>query len=100
MEHLQRMGESNATKSRSKPWVGIDTFLAAGAIYQELFELGDEYNAGSEDKNIQASVQVVYAIGWTPHESQQQPLERGCATHKFGDDIVISKGEQGSVVDK
>lgn len=87
------MGEGNASKNRSKPWVGIDTFISTGAIYQELFPLEDENDNEMkiEERDIQASIQVVYAIGWTPHDSQQQPLERGSATHKFGDDVTVSE---------
>lgn len=76
MEHLQRMGESNASLQRRKR-VSLDTFLATACIYDELFP--------SDDGDIEASMQVIYAIGWTPHESQPKPLERGSATHKVGD---------------
>lgn len=32
---------------------------------------------GEEDGTIQATFQVVYMIGWAPHESQPQPKRRG-----------------------
>ena len=76
MEHLQRMGESNACIKR-RPRVPLDVLLATTCIYDELFAL--------DDGDVEASVQLIYAIGWTPHESQQKPLERGTATHKVGD---------------
>ena len=74
MEHLQRMGEANASLSR-RPKVGLDTFLASACLYDHMFPEGDDA--------VEASVQVIYAIGWTPHESQQKPLERGSATHRM-----------------
>ena len=81
MEHLQRMGESNAALLRRER-TSLDTFLATACLYDALFQSpvanGDE---------IEVSVQVIYAIGWVPHQSQQAPLERGSATHKIGSDI-------------
>ena len=86
MEHLQRMGEGNAALSR-KAAVSRDTFLSAACMYDSMFPL-----AGNEEgeSDVEASVQVIYAIGWSPHESQQQPKERGSAKHKVGD-IVVDK---------
>ena len=86
MEHLQRMGENNACLNKTER-TSLDTFLAASCIYDELFELEDD------KESIEASVQVIYAIGWSPHESQQQPLERGTATHKVGDMVTHTKSE-------
>jgi len=91
MEHLQRMGENNACIKR-RDRASLDVLLATACIYDEMFRCalvggGTEGNddSGSE---IEASVEVIYAIGWTPHESQQQPLERGTATHKVGEVVV------------
>ena len=79
MEHLQRMGENNASIDR-RDRVGLDTFLAAAAIYQHLYKVEEEV----DEESIKATVQVIYGIGWTPHESQPKPLARGSATHKIG----------------
>ena len=82
MEHLQRMGEANASLNR-RPKVGLDTFLATACLYDHMFpEEGDA---------VEATVQVIYAIGWTPHESQQKPLERGSATHRMTEVAKHSK---------
>jgi len=89
MEHLQRMGESNACINR-RPRTSLDTFLAGACLYDEMFKLNGEE---SENEEIEASVQVIYAIGWSPHESQQQPDERGTATLKVGDMIEFTKVE-------
>ena len=87
MEHLQRMGEGNACLNR-RPRVGKDTFLAAACLYHQLFPLEAEPVHGDDDVDVEASVQVIYAIGWAPHESQPQPRERGSATHKVGEIVV------------
>jgi NADH dehydrogenase [ubiquinone] 1 alpha subcomplex assembly factor 5 len=87
MEHLQRMGESNAGIKR-RDRVSIDTFLATACLYDEMFGL--EGQDPAEEAEIEASVQVIYAIGWTPHESQQKPLKRGTAMHKVGDMVEKS----------
>ena len=68
MEHLQRMGEGNATYTR-RGGMRADTFLATAAAYQEMY--------GLEDGTIPATFQVIYMIGWAPHHSQPQPLRRG-----------------------
>lgn len=84
MEHLQRMGEGNASLSR-KPSVPKDTFLSAACIYDNMFSLSSNQDG---DTDVEASVQVIYAIGWSPHKSQQQPKERGSAKHKVGEVVI------------
>jgi NADH dehydrogenase [ubiquinone] 1 alpha subcomplex assembly factor 5 len=91
MEHLQRMGESNACINRRQRTAG-DTFLASACIYDEIFKL--ETVDGLEEESIEASVQVIYAIGWSPHESQQKPLKRGSATHKVGDIVEHTSADK------
>lgn len=96
MEHLQRMGESNASLRRRER-TARDTFLAAACIYDELY--GVELKDGSDNdgkgstKEVEASVQVIFAIGWTPDASQQQPKARGTATHKIGEVVVDKSGD-------
>ena len=70
LNHLRGMGESHATVHRSH--ADLETLTAAAAIYQELY--GD-----LEDGSIPATFQLIYLTGWSPHESQQRPLERGSA---------------------
>ena len=84
MEHLQRMGENNACLSR-RPKMSADTFLASACIYDDMFQLEGQ---DPHEKDIEATVQVIYGIGWTPHESQPKPKERGSGTSRIGDVIV------------
>ncbi|GCC28911.1 arginine-hydroxylase NDUFAF5, mitochondrial [Chiloscyllium punctatum] len=82
MEDLQGMGESNCAWSR-KPLLHRDTMLAAAAVYKEMY--------GNDDGSVPATFQILYMIGWKPHESQAQPAQRGSATFSFGDLGNISK---------
>ena len=90
MEHLQRMGEGNASLRRRKH-TGKDIFLAASCIYDEMYPAETESN---EKRDIEASAQVIFAIGWTPHISQQKPEPRGSATHRIGDVVTEHKTEK------
>ena len=94
MEHLQRMGENNASTNR-KTSVGSNTFLAAACIYDELYKLetDDQYDDDDDDGNIEATIQIIYGIGWTPHDSQPKPKERGSAKHKLGDIVEHTKAK-------
>ena len=81
MEHLSLMGEGTAALNRQFH-VGRDTFIAAAALYQELY--------GLEDGSVPATFQMIYVIGWAPHESQPSCLKRGSATHSMKE---IEKGQ-------
>lgn len=91
MEHLQRMGEGNASLRR-REHTGKDVFLAAACIYDEMFPL--ETDEPGAEKDVEASAQVIFAIGWTPHVSQQKPLERGSATHRMTE-VGVTKHKGG-----
>ncbi|XP_073348001.1 arginine-hydroxylase NDUFAF5, mitochondrial [Pagrus major] len=76
MTDLQGMGESNCAWNR-RSLLHRDTILAAAAIYKEMY--------GNEDGSVPATFEVLYMIGWKPHESQAKPAKRGSATASFGD---------------
>lgn len=90
MEHLQRMGENNASLRR-RNFTGKDVFLATASIYEEMFNL-QESESGEEENYVEASVQVISAIGWSPHSSQQKPDQRGSAQHRVGDIVTKTQG--------
>lgn len=93
MEHLQRMGEGNACITR-RPRTSLDTFLAAACLYDEMFGIIEEDGGtGTGEKAVEASVQVIFAIGWSPHQSQQEPLARGSATHKMTDMVTHTNAD-------
>ncbi|RVE76793.1 hypothetical protein OJAV_G00012170 [Oryzias javanicus] len=76
MTDLQGMGESNCAWNR-RTLLHRDAVLAAAAVYKEMY--------GSEDGAVPATFQILYMIGWKPHESQAKPAKRGSATASFGD---------------
>lgn len=84
MEHLQRMGEGNASLRR-REHTGKDIFLAASCVYDAMYPVEVE---GDITRDVEASAQVIFAIGWTPHASQQKPEPRGTATHRIGEVVT------------
>jgi NADH dehydrogenase [ubiquinone] 1 alpha subcomplex assembly factor 5 len=112
MEHLGRMGESNAAVNREEGGVGLSGFLGAAAIYQETYsskgkslidseeEEDGEGGGEGEGSGILASAQVLYAIGWKDHESQQKPDQRGSGSARVGEDfdVILDKGGRGGMV--
>lgn len=76
MTDLQGMGESNCAWNR-RSMLHRDTMLAAAAVYKEMY--------GNEDGSVPATFDIIYMIGWKPHESQAKPARRGSATASFGD---------------
>jgi NADH dehydrogenase [ubiquinone] 1 alpha subcomplex assembly factor 5 len=73
MSELGRMGEGNSVSTRRKDKIQFDTLLATSAIYQGFYE-------AEKTKEIPATFQIIYLIGWKEHHSQQKPKERGSAT--------------------
>ncbi|XP_049899769.1 arginine-hydroxylase NDUFAF5, mitochondrial isoform X1 [Epinephelus moara] len=82
MTDLQGMGESNCAWNR-RSLLHRDTILATAAIYKEMY--------GNQDGSIPATFEILYMIGWKPHESQAKPAKRGSATVSFGDLSKISQ---------
>lgn len=81
MEHIRRMAESNTSNTMPS----METFLAASSLYKNMFPYDKE--------SIEATVQIVYGIGWTPHESHPEPMERGSATHRIGDLVEVTQSK-------
>lgn len=84
MKDLQAMGESNAVVTRQMGSISKDVLLASEGIYRELH--------GNEDGTLPATYRVIYMIGWTEGEGQQQPLPRGSGEINIKD---ILEGQGG-----
>lgn len=87
MQELGMMGESNAVMLRRER-TPLSTFLAACAYYRANFAEDDaSYPATFEVPSLSVSLssfpnvlfQIIYMIGWSPHESQPKSLARGSA---------------------
>jgi len=71
MEDLRNMGESNVIAARDKAYVGKEFFMRAAQHYASKF--------AESDGRIPASFEIIFLIGWAPHDSQQKPLQPGSA---------------------
>lgn len=67
---LRAMGEGNALSARLRRPSGRGLFLQAAEIYRQAHARGDR---------IAATFDLIALTGWSPHESQQQPLRPGSA---------------------
>lgn len=77
MKDLRLMGEGNAILARDKKYPGRDFFFRAQRFYQDHFHV--------HDGRLQASFEIIFLIGWSPHASQQQPLRPGTAKSRLAD---------------
>ncbi|MEZ5919230.1 MAG: methyltransferase domain-containing protein [Alphaproteobacteria bacterium] len=72
MHDIRGMGEGNIIAARSRTNPGKAFFMEAARYYAERFS--------DPDGRIRASFEIIYMIGWAPHESQQKPLRPGGKT--------------------
>lgn len=84
MRDLRRMGLSNALNDRRKAPLRRATLMRAAAIYAERF--------ADPDGRIPATFEIVWLSGWTPHESQQKPLQPGSAKMRLADALGVKEG--------
>ena len=64
--------------------LGAELLLEATQIYDD--------NYSDSDGRVQATFELVYLTGWSPHESQQKPLKPGSAKMRLAD--VLKTNEQ------
>jgi len=91
---LRAMGATNPLVERSRRPTSRRLFLRAAEIYAERH--------ADPDGRLRATFEIVWASGWTPHASQQQPLRPGSATHRLADALktreipLADDGEEAS----
>lgn len=83
MHDLRAMGATNAVAARLRLPARRHMMLEAARIYQEKY--------ADNDGHVPASFEIIYAIGWSPHASQQKPLQPGTARQRIAD--VLGVGE-------
>jgi SAM-dependent methyltransferase len=71
MHDLRRMGATNILVERRRSPTRRATMLRMAEIYRERF--------ADPDGRIRATFDVIWLLGWAPHESQQKPLKPGSA---------------------
>jgi NADH dehydrogenase [ubiquinone] 1 alpha subcomplex assembly factor 5 len=89
MQDLRGMGASNATHNSLMKPTRRSVIMKAAQLYHEKFADKDGY--------VPATFHVIYAIGWTPHESQPKPLQPGSAKNKLAEAlkvVEVSAGEK------
>ena len=85
MRDLRGMGESNALLARHRAPMTRKTMIATAEAYHDLY--------ARPDGRIPASFDIIFMLGWSPHESQQQPLKPGSATVDLGDALKMFSGD-------
>lgn len=83
MHDLRYMGEGNAVAARNKMPLPRSFFMEAAKLYHEKY--------AQTNGRIPASFEIIYLIGWSPHESQQKPLRPGSAKTSLADYLGTSE---------
>jgi SAM-dependent methyltransferase len=89
MHDLRRMGATNVLNERRRAPLKRKTLARMAEIYAQNF--------ADADGRLRATFEVVWLLGWAPHESQQKPLKPGSATRRLADALgakEISAGEK------
>lgn len=73
---LRAHGQSNALSGRRKKSIGKRVLNAINEHYARHH---------AQDGKLLATFDLLYATGWAPHESQQQPLKPGSAKTRLSD---------------
>jgi SAM-dependent methyltransferase len=87
MHELRRMGAANPLIDRSRRPLRRGTLNRMLEIYGERF--------ADPDRRIRATFEIVYLLGWAPHESQQQPLAPGSARTRLADALGTRERSAG-----
>jgi hypothetical protein len=81
LRDLRRMGLTNPLVDRKKMPLRRATLLRAAEIYVERF--------AEPDGRLPATFEIIWLLGWTPHESQQKPLRPGSAKMRLAQALGI-----------
>jgi SAM-dependent methyltransferase len=89
MHDLRRMGATNVLIERRRSGLRRRTLRRLIEVYAERF--------ADPDGRLRASFDIIWLLGWAPHESQQQPLRPGSARMRLADALgthEVSAGEK------
>ena len=87
MREVRALGGGNVLLARSKTPLPRRTLARAEAIYYARHSM--------PDGTVSATFEIVYLSGWSPHESQQQPLQPGSAAHRLADALGTTEHPAG-----
>lgn len=82
MEELRAMGESNILHKSFKGLSSQSLMMETAKHYHDMF--------ANEEGRLPVTFDILYLLGWAPHESQQKPLKPGSATARLSD-VVKTK---------
>jgi SAM-dependent methyltransferase len=77
LRDLRCMGAANPLLERRRVPLRRGTLMRAMEVYAERF--------ADLDGKVRATFDIVWLSGWSPHESQQQPLRPGSAKQRLAD---------------
>jgi SAM-dependent methyltransferase len=83
---LRAMGAANASPERDRRPTRKGLFLRAAEIYAERFS--------DPDGRIRVTFEIVSLSGWSPHESQQKPAQRGSGRVSLAAALDPEKGKR------
>ncbi len=87
MRELKAMGASNVLMDRRRVPMTRGMLLRIAEIYAERFT--------DEDGRVPATFEVLTMTGWSPHESQQQPLRPGSAARRLAEALGADEHSAG-----
>jgi len=87
LHDLRGMGESNAIISRDKRPLTRGFFMHLAQKYAERFT--------EADGRIVASFEIIFLLGWAPHDSQQKPLRPGSAENSLAEALGAQEIQVG-----
>lgn len=77
MHDLRAMGAANAVAARLRTPTSRSMMLEVARLYQEKY--------ADQDGHVPASFEIIYVVGWSPHASQQKPMQPGTARQRLAD---------------
>jgi SAM-dependent methyltransferase len=83
MHDLRRMAATNAMIERRRTPLKRATLKRMFEIYAERFS--------DPDGRVRATFEIIWLSGWTPHESQQKPLQPGSAKTRLADALKTTE---------
>ncbi|MCF4099497.1 methyltransferase domain-containing protein [Maritalea mediterranea] len=85
MEELRRFGASNPLLERPK------SFVTRSLLAKVVENYADQFT--DEDGRCRATLDLLWLMGWTPHECQQKPMRPGSASKSLKD-VLGDKSEK------
>jgi SAM-dependent methyltransferase len=82
---LRALGETNVLTARRKAFLSRRLLARLAAEYRALFP--------DAEGRYPATVEIVYLMGWAPHESQPVPLKPGSAKMRLADALAPKRKE-------